>query len=182
LMVAHVFSLKNLGYDMHSLLDVINYFLHIKDFFLWRHLPNNHCKPLERIDRKQKISSQACYWWASPTLFFRKHSLHEILFLKHTMHIIHSYHREIFYNICMTTSTFFWYNSWHIGNQCLTSNNINLSPLRITYLIALPLTQLPNIHVLNFIHIIPFLRAWWLRQHTSTSNYLVTLYWHSKIS
>jgi hypothetical protein len=31
-MVAHVFSLKILGYDLHSLLDVINYFRHIKDF------------------------------------------------------------------------------------------------------------------------------------------------------
>jgi hypothetical protein len=31
-MVAHVFSLKILGYDMHSLLDVIKYFHHIKDF------------------------------------------------------------------------------------------------------------------------------------------------------
>jgi hypothetical protein len=114
---------------MHSLLDVINYFHHIKDYCedISPIVIANHRNELVGFIKTKKISSQACYWWASPTLFFRKHLLYKILILKYTMHIIHSYRRKIFYNICMAIINLFRYNSWHVGNQCLTPDNIKLS-------------------------------------------------------
>jgi hypothetical protein len=101
------FSLEILGYGMHSLLDVIKDFHHIKDYcedISPIVIADHRNEPVGFI--KRKVSSQVRYWRASPTLFFRKHSLHRILILKYTMHIIHSYFCEIFYNICMATSTF----------------------------------------------------------------------------
>jgi hypothetical protein len=135
-MVVHVFSLKIVGYDMHSLLDVINYFRHIKDFV----------EDISPIIIANHWSELVKYGKFHPRLaigeLLQLYFSENILFLKHTMHIIHSYHREMLYIICMATSTFFRYNSWHVGNQCLNPDKINLSPLRIAYLITLPLTQL----------------------------------------
>jgi hypothetical protein len=106
-MVAHAFSLEILGYDMHSLLDIIKYFRHIKDYGedISPIVIANHRNEMEDFIKTESFIPGLLLVSFSNSIF-RKHSLHKVFILKYTMHIISSYHREIFYNICMATSTF----------------------------------------------------------------------------
>jgi hypothetical protein len=63
--------------------------------FLWRHLPIIIANHWNEMVEYGKFHPRLAIGELLQLYFSRKHSLHEILILKHTMHIIHSYRREI---------------------------------------------------------------------------------------
>jgi hypothetical protein len=110
---------------MHSLLDVINYFRHIKDF----------CEDISPI-------MVANHWneLVENGKFRPRLAIGELLQLYFSKNIL--YMKFLFSSIQCTSFipivvkyfiTYAWknqpfrYNSWHVGNQCLNPDNIKLS-------------------------------------------------------
>jgi hypothetical protein len=121
------FPLKILGCDMHSLLDVKK-----KGFHCFKDCEDNSpiitANPRDELTVFEKlgISPQVRCWRVSSIKFPYKYTLHEnSYFSSSPMHIIHSYHRKIFYNICTATINLFQYSSRLVGNRHLNPNDIN---------------------------------------------------------
>ena len=122
-MVSHVFSLEILGYDMHSLLDIIkDYGEDISPIVI-----ANHRNEMEDFIKTESFVPGLLLVSFSKFIFRKHYSHKNLYFSSNPMHIIHSYHRKIFYNICTAIINLFQYNSWHVGNQYLNLDNPKLS-------------------------------------------------------
>jgi hypothetical protein len=126
-MIAHAFFLGILGYDMHSLLDVIKDFRHIRDYC-------EDISPIVIAIHRNKLVGFIKTENFVPGLLlvsfsnsiFQKTFFAKFLFssIKCTSFI------PIFVKYSITYAWQhqpFRYNSWHVGNQCLNPDNTKLS-------------------------------------------------------
>lgn len=138
-MVAHVFSLKILGYDMHSLLDIIRYFRHIKDYCedISPIVIANHRNELVSFTKTESFVPGSLLVSSSNFILFSSMQCTSFIPIVVKYSITYAWQHQPFR-----------YNSWHVGNQCVNPDNIKLSLESLTssttkaFLFTLPLTQL----------------------------------------